>query len=85
MSHHRRIACSFRDQSLLQIFRISLTSLCQLKDDGNILTFALEWYLWCVCFFTEFLLMDLLVTYELTFLLMDYLDLLLLFTFRVYP
>ncbi|KAK9289852.1 hypothetical protein L1049_008012 [Liquidambar formosana] len=32
-THHRRIACSFRDQSLLQIFQICLSSLCQLKND----------------------------------------------------
>lgn len=31
------MAVSFREQSLLQIFRISLTSLSQLKIDGNIL------------------------------------------------
>lgn len=70
LSHHRRIACSFRDQSLLQIFRISLTSLYQLKDDGNMLTFAFR-MAFVVFFFTEFLLMDLLVTCMLTFLLMD--------------
>jgi hypothetical protein len=33
---HRRVACSFRDQSLFQIFQISLTSLGQLKNDGKI-------------------------------------------------
>ncbi|KAJ4956852.1 hypothetical protein NE237_013635 [Protea cynaroides] len=32
-THHRRVACSFRDQSLFQIFQISLTSLCHLKND----------------------------------------------------
>ncbi|KAL8529313.1 hypothetical protein ACS0TY_006656 [Phlomoides rotata] len=32
-SHHRRVACSFRDQCLLQIFQISLTSLHRLKND----------------------------------------------------
>ncbi|XP_021639387.2 uncharacterized protein LOC110634618 isoform X4 [Hevea brasiliensis] len=32
-THHRRVACSFRDQSLYQIFQISLTSLRQLKND----------------------------------------------------
>ncbi|KAI3982347.1 hypothetical protein MKX01_037880 [Papaver californicum] len=32
-THHRRVACSFRDQSLFQIFQISLTSLSQLKTD----------------------------------------------------
>lgn len=34
-THHRRVACSFRDQSLFQIFQISLTSLCQLKNDAG--------------------------------------------------
>ncbi|XP_057807952.1 uncharacterized protein LOC131022474 isoform X1 [Salvia miltiorrhiza] len=34
-SHHRRVACSFRDQCLFQIFQISLTSLHQLKNDAN--------------------------------------------------
>ncbi|KAI4384594.1 hypothetical protein MLD38_002723 [Melastoma candidum] len=32
-TQHRRAACSFRDQSLFQIFQISLTSLHQLKND----------------------------------------------------
>ncbi|XP_074590351.1 uncharacterized protein LOC141846243 isoform X2 [Curcuma longa] len=32
---HRKVACSFRDQSLFQIFQISLTSLHQLKSDEN--------------------------------------------------
>ncbi|XWS57087.1 hypothetical protein CRYUN_Cryun09bG0141600 [Craigia yunnanensis] len=32
-THHRRVACSFRDQSLFQIFQISLTSLHHLKTD----------------------------------------------------
>ncbi|KAJ0043500.1 hypothetical protein Pint_18409 [Pistacia integerrima] len=32
-SYQRKIACSFKDQSLFKIFEISLTSLCQLKDD----------------------------------------------------
>lgn len=36
-NHHRKVACSFRDQSLLQVFRISITSLHQLKNDGNVL------------------------------------------------
>ncbi|KAK8928464.1 hypothetical protein KSP39_PZI017721 [Platanthera zijinensis] len=35
LSHHRRVASSFRDQSLYQIFQISLASLVQLKSDGN--------------------------------------------------
>ncbi|KAH9619691.1 hypothetical protein KSS87_015760 [Heliosperma pusillum] len=33
---HRRVVCAFRDQSLFQIFQISLTSLQQLKSDGNV-------------------------------------------------
>uniref|UniRef100_A0A1D1Z8M5 Exportin-7 n=1 Tax=Anthurium amnicola TaxID=1678845 RepID=A0A1D1Z8M5_9ARAE len=33
LTQHRRVACSFRDQSLYHIFQISLTSLCHLKDD----------------------------------------------------
>ncbi|KAJ6838433.1 exportin-7 [Iris pallida] len=36
LTHHRRVASSFRDQSLFQIFQISLTSLHQLKNDQNI-------------------------------------------------
>jgi exportin-7 len=32
---HRKIATSFKDQFLLQIFQISLTSLHQLKSEGN--------------------------------------------------
>lgn len=34
-TNHRRVACSFRDQYLFQIFQISLTSLGQLKNDGK--------------------------------------------------
>lgn len=34
-THHRRVACSFRDQSLFQIFQISLTSLQQLTSDAT--------------------------------------------------
>lgn len=34
-TNHRRVACSFRDQSLFQIFQISITSLHQLKDDAT--------------------------------------------------
>ncbi|XP_021714703.1 exportin-7-like isoform X2 [Chenopodium quinoa] len=34
-THHRRVACSFRDQSLSQIFQISLTSLQQLASDST--------------------------------------------------
>lgn len=33
LTQHRRVACSFRDQSLYHIFQISLTSLRHLKDD----------------------------------------------------
>ncbi|RVW15849.1 Exportin-7 [Vitis vinifera] len=52
LSHHRRIACSFRDQSLLQIFRISLTSLYQLKDDdgSKLQELALSLSLRCLSF-----------------------------------
>ncbi|KAG8480658.1 hypothetical protein CXB51_025204 [Gossypium anomalum] len=32
-THHRRVACSFRDQSLFQIFQMSLTSLRHLQSD----------------------------------------------------
>ncbi|CAH9134813.1 unnamed protein product [Cuscuta epithymum] len=34
-AQHRRVACSFRDELLLQIFQISLTSLSQLKNDAG--------------------------------------------------
>lgn len=34
-TNHRRVACSFRDQSLFQIFQISINSLHRLKDDGS--------------------------------------------------
>ena len=44
-THHRRVACSFRDQSLFQIFQISLTSLGQLKSDGIVLNFILLFWL----------------------------------------
>lgn len=33
LTHQRKIACSFRDQALFQIFQISITSLQQLKND----------------------------------------------------
>lgn len=59
-THHRRVACSFRDQSLFQIFQISLTSLRQLETNGNMMTFVLKlfgfvpyhcflilYFLWC--------------------------------------
>lgn len=35
-AQHRRVACSFRDQSLLQVFQVSLTSMTQLKNDVTI-------------------------------------------------
>ncbi|XP_020249688.1 LOW QUALITY PROTEIN: exportin-7 [Asparagus officinalis] len=35
LTHHARVATSFKDPSLFQIFQISLTSLHQLKTDGN--------------------------------------------------
>ncbi|KAF3676434.1 hypothetical protein FXO38_04289 [Capsicum annuum] len=35
-AQHRRVACSFRDQSLLQVFQISLTSMSQVKNDATI-------------------------------------------------
>ncbi|MCO5579366.1 hypothetical protein L7F22_033221 [Adiantum nelumboides] len=35
LMHHRKIACSFRDLALFQIFQISLTSLRQLKGEGT--------------------------------------------------
>nr|XP_016449834.1 PREDICTED: exportin-7-A-like isoform X3 [Nicotiana tabacum] len=35
-AQHRRVACSYRDQSLLQVFQISLTSMAQLKNDVTI-------------------------------------------------
>lgn len=41
---HRRVACSFRDQSLFQIFQISLTSLSQLKNDGKMATPAVNFF-----------------------------------------
>ncbi|CAH9102460.1 unnamed protein product [Cuscuta europaea] len=34
-AQHRRVACSFRDELLLQIFQISLTSLSQLKNEAG--------------------------------------------------
>ncbi|VFQ61556.1 unnamed protein product [Cuscuta campestris] len=51
-TQHRRVACSFRDQSLLQIFQISLTSLCQLKNDagGKLQGLAISLSLRCLCF-----------------------------------
>ncbi|CAK7336403.1 unnamed protein product [Dovyalis caffra] len=51
-THHRRVACSFRDQSLFQIFQISLTSLSQLKSDvtGRLQELALSLSLKCLSF-----------------------------------
>ncbi|KAM7472621.1 hypothetical protein LguiA_010804 [Lonicera macranthoides] len=49
---HRRVACSFRDQSLFQIFQISLTSLSQLKNDvgSRLQELALSLALKCLSF-----------------------------------
>ncbi|KAH1252010.1 Exportin-7 [Glycine max] len=41
-TNHRRVACSFRDQYLFQIFQISLTSLGQLKNDGKMVVNQLQ-------------------------------------------
>ncbi|XP_044460549.1 exportin-7-like isoform X1 [Mangifera indica] len=51
-THHRRVACSFRDQSLFQIFQISLTSLSQLKNDvaSRLQELALSLSLKCLSF-----------------------------------
>ncbi|KAG7554279.1 Armadillo-type fold [Arabidopsis suecica] len=51
-THHRRVACNFRDQSLFQIFRIALTSLSYLKNDasGRLQELALSLALRCVSF-----------------------------------
>ncbi|XP_048135325.1 exportin-7 isoform X4 [Rhodamnia argentea] len=51
-THHRRVACSFRDQSLSQIFQISLTSLHQLKNDAasRLQELALSLTLKCLSF-----------------------------------
>jgi len=43
LTHHRRVASSFKDPSLFQIFQISLTSLRQLKNHGNMRGF---WWFW---------------------------------------
>ncbi|KAK9733076.1 hypothetical protein RND81_04G041800 [Saponaria officinalis] len=48
---HRRAVCAFRDQSLFQIFQISLTSLQQLKSDASKLQeLALSLALRCLSF-----------------------------------
>ncbi|KAJ8755473.1 hypothetical protein K2173_019271 [Erythroxylum novogranatense] len=51
-THHRRVACSFRDQLLYQIFQISLTSLQQLKTDvaSQLQELALSLSLKCLSF-----------------------------------
>ncbi|XP_071690173.1 uncharacterized protein [Rutidosis leptorrhynchoides] len=51
-THHRRVACNFRDQSLFQIFQISLTSLQQLKTDvgSRLQDLALSLALKCLSF-----------------------------------
>ncbi|KAE9603461.1 hypothetical protein Lalb_Chr11g0061181 [Lupinus albus] len=51
-TNHRRVACSFRDQSLFQIFQISLTSLSQLKTDAisQLQELALSLSLKCLSF-----------------------------------
>ncbi|WRX12257.1 hypothetical protein QQP08_004744, partial [Theobroma cacao] len=51
-THHRRVACSFRDQSLFQIFQISLTSLRHLKNDvaSRLQELALSLALKCLSF-----------------------------------
>ncbi|EOA19851.1 hypothetical protein CARUB_v10000101mg [Capsella rubella] len=51
-THHRRVACNFRDQSLFQLFRIALTSLGYLKSDaaGRLQELALSLALRCVSF-----------------------------------
>uniref|UniRef100_A0A6N2M8Y7 Importin N-terminal domain-containing protein n=1 Tax=Salix viminalis TaxID=40686 RepID=A0A6N2M8Y7_SALVM len=51
-TNHRRVACSFRDQSLFQIFQISLTSLSQLKNDvtSRLQELALSLSLKCLSF-----------------------------------
>ncbi|GAB2277715.1 hypothetical protein Dimus_012418 [Dionaea muscipula] len=51
-TQHRRAAYSFRDQSLFQIFQISLTSLQQLKNDASsrLQELALSLSLGCLCF-----------------------------------
>ncbi|XVF00108.1 hypothetical protein REPUB_Repub03eG0256800 [Reevesia pubescens] len=51
-THHRKVACSFRDQSLFQIFQISLTSLRHLKTDvaSRLQELALSLALKCLSF-----------------------------------
>lgn len=49
---HRKVASSFKDPSVLQIFQISLTSLCQLKNDvgSKLQELALSLSLKCLSF-----------------------------------
>uniref|UniRef100_A0A2P2LZY8 Exportin-7 isoform X1 n=1 Tax=Rhizophora mucronata TaxID=61149 RepID=A0A2P2LZY8_RHIMU len=51
-TNHRRVACSFRDQLLFQIFQISITSLQQLKNDvaSQLQGLALSLSLKCLSF-----------------------------------
>ncbi|CAI9102605.1 OLC1v1000900C2 [Oldenlandia corymbosa var. corymbosa] len=51
-THHRRVACAFRDASLFQIFHISITSLNQLKSDviSRLQELALSLSLKCLSF-----------------------------------
>ncbi|XP_061996319.1 uncharacterized protein LOC133714255 isoform X1 [Rosa rugosa] len=51
-THHRRVACNFRDQSLFQIFQISLTSLRQLENnvESRLRELALSLSLKCLSF-----------------------------------
>ncbi|KAK9156564.1 hypothetical protein Scep_003138 [Stephania cephalantha] len=51
-THHRRVACSFRDQALFQIFQICLSSLNQLKTDAmsRLQELALSLALKCLSF-----------------------------------
>ncbi|KAG6791181.1 hypothetical protein POTOM_000293 [Populus tomentosa] len=77
-TNHRRVACSFRDQSLFQIFQISLTSLSQLKNDvmSRLQELALSLSLKCLSFdfvgtsidesSEEFGTIQVLITYSIT-------------------
>ncbi|KAK9122587.1 hypothetical protein Sjap_012189 [Stephania japonica] len=51
-THHRRVACSFRDHALFEIFQICLTSLNQLKTDvmSRLQELALSLALKCLSF-----------------------------------
>ncbi|KAK9170577.1 hypothetical protein Syun_002717 [Stephania yunnanensis] len=51
-THHRRVACSFRDQALFKIFQICLSSLNQLKTDAmsKLQELALSLALKCLSF-----------------------------------